>query len=423
MNSGRLRVMVSGLADRGKPKPRSTARRTCLVAPAGPKLACRIAGLEQSFGSAAGEGYPVGDAGPSLQERPAFLPAGAARRQPAHLKGRQSVEPHARTTPRLMRKRRQERLVVTSRSTALFRLGELCNNQCKMCSNSGRPDAWRIPTDELLRRVAFLRERGIRRVVVTGGEPTIHPGFWEVVAELGNQGIAWDINSHGRSFADPAFTDRAVDAGLERAIISLHSHEASVNCAISGIEPRHHEDTVRGIHNLVDAGLTVMINLVINTLNAGSLEAWARWCVRNFGRDTVLKVAFPTSLGRGGGWEGIHLRYDDVRDECRGLLRFGREVGVRVAFESIPNCILDTPDLPDLGRSGFGESHYLEDLQGRRLLAIRHIEAALAIWPESCRACSALPLCPGVSEEYARRYGVDELVPFGPLSEDPADCD
>jgi ubiquinone/menaquinone biosynthesis C-methylase UbiE len=43
---------------------------------------------------------------------------------------------------------------------------------------------------------------------------------------------------------------------------------------------------------------------------------------------------------------------------------------------------------------------------------MRHIEAELSAFGEACRGCSAIRQCPGVSREYARRYGVDELIPF-----------
>ena len=66
----------------------------------------------------------------------------------------------------------------------------------------------------------------------------------------------------------------------------------------------------------------------------------------------------------------------------------------------------------NLGRWAFGETHYLDDATGERVYSMRHIEAELSAFGEACRRCSALRRCPGVSRQYARRYGVDELVPF-----------
>ena len=312
-------------------------------------------------------------------------------------------------TVRLMRKRRRARQPVTARSLALFRLGEVCNNNCPMCSNSGRPEAWHTDPDELLKRIDFLDQQGMRRVIVTGGEPTIHRGFWSVVERLVAKGIAWDINTHGRSFADPDFAERALALGLERVIVSLHSHKADVSSEISGFQARQHKDTIAGIDQLVAGGADVMINCVFCQPNLGHLEAYLDFCVDRWGSEIRLKFAFPTTIGRGGEWAGIQLRYDQLRAPVAALRAAGQRRDVQVIFESVPNCVLGDANARDLSRSGFGESHYLDDLNGDQLYPIRYIEAELSTWADFCRDCAALERCPGVAEDYARRHGVGEL--------------
>src|SRR5689334_15747561 len=130
------------------------------------------------------------------------------------------------SSPRLFKKKVPDAEPVTPESAVLFRLGEQCNNDCPMCSNTGEAALFFHPTETLLQRADFLHRHGFRRAVVTGGEPTIHPGFWTVVERLETHGFTWDINTHGRSFAKDGFARRGVEHGLERAIVSLHSHRA-----------------------------------------------------------------------------------------------------------------------------------------------------------------------------------------------------
>ena len=281
-----------------------------------------------------------------------------------------------------------------------------------MCSNSGRPEAFFQPEAELLRRVEFLHGLGVRRVVVTGGEPSIHPAFWAVVQRLGECAIAWDINTHGRRFADPAFTDRAVAAGLHRAIVSLHSHDAAASRLISGVSDRGHAEIVGGIDQLRGSGVQLMINCVLTTANTAQLPDFVDACCERWGTGYVVKVAFPSATGKGGGWEGIRLRYSDVQAQVLEARRRAEAWGLDMAFESFPNCILGDVDAGNLGRSGFGETHYLDDIRGDRLYPIAHIEAELSTYPDTCRGCRALPRCPGIAETYARTWGASELVRF-----------
>ena len=212
----------------------------------------------------------------------------------------QPVDRSRDVSSRLFKKQIPEQLRVTSRSAALFRFGEQCNNHCPMCSNTGEAALFFHPTDELLRRAAFLHGAGFRRAVVTGGEATIHPGCWTVVEQLAAYGMVWDINTHGRTFAKPGFARRSVDTGLERAIVSLHSHDAATSAAIFGASEEAHHETVAGIERLVEAGVELMVNCVLTRLNLLHLEEYLETGARRFGAAVAFKFVFPSTIGKDG---------------------------------------------------------------------------------------------------------------------------
>ncbi len=315
--------------------------------------------------------------------------------------------------PRLFKKRVPDDEPVTPESAALFRFGEQCNNDCPMCSNTGEASLFFHPTETLLRRADFLHRSGFKRAVVTGGEPTIHPGFWTVVERLFADGFTWDINTHGRSFAKEGFARRAAEHGLKRAIVSLHSHVPATSATIFGTREDAHHETVAGIDRLVDADVAVTLNCVLTRLTLGEVDEYLRVGRRRYGDRAAFKFVFPSTLGKGGQWEGIALRYADVRATVQRLRATALELDADVFFESFPNCIRDDPDATNLGRWAFGETHYLDDANGERIYSMRHVEAELSAFGEQCRQCSSLRGCPGISRQYAKRYGTGELVPFG----------
>ena len=321
----------------------------------------------------------------------------------------------SRPTQQLFKKKIPEDAPVTSKSTALFRFGEQCNYHCPMCSNTGEASLFFHPTDELLRRAAFLHSCGFRRVVVTGGEATIHPGFWTVVERLAASGMVWDTNTHGRSFSKPQFAQRAVETGLKRAIVSLHSHDAATSATIFGASQEAHDGTVTGVARLVEVGVDVMLNCVLTRLNLTQLEEYLQWGYHRYGDNVAFKFVFPSTIGKGGQWSGIAtLRYGEVRETVQRLWAFAAKLRLRVFFETFPNCILQDPDVVNLGRSGFGETHYLDDATGNRVYSMRHIEAELSAFGEVCQHCVAARRCSGVSLAYAKQHGTDELTPFLP---------
>src|SRR5437660_8303296 len=190
--------------------------------------------------------------------------------------------------PRLFKKKVPDDEPVTPQSAVLFRFGEQCNNDCPMCSNTGDASLFFHPTETLLRRPAFLHRSGFRRAVVTGGEPTIHPGFWTVVERLEADGFTWDVNTHGRSFAKDGFARRAAEHGLKRAIVSLHSHRPATSAALFGTREDAHHETVAGIDRLLDADVEVTVNCVLTRLNLGELEEYLRAGRGRYGVDELV---------------------------------------------------------------------------------------------------------------------------------------
>lgn len=301
---------------------------------------------------------------------------------------------------------------MTPGSGVLFRFGEQCNNGCPMCPNTGDPALFYHSPEELVRRLDFVRQRGFQRIVATGGEPTIHPGFWTIIERVADYGMTWDINTHGRSFAKPDFAERSIQLGLQLAIVSLHSHDPAVSAVLSGARETAHYETVGGIEHLIDAGAGVMLNCVLTRLNLDHLEEYLQFGIERFGSAVAFKFVFPSTIGKGAHWEGTALRYSEIREPIQRVHRIAKNENLVVCYETIPNCILGDPEPGNYGRSGFGETHYLDDATGTRIYSMEHVEAELSAFSEDCRNCSALKRCSGVTLEYAQRYGLDELSPF-----------
>jgi pyruvate-formate lyase-activating enzyme len=301
---------------------------------------------------------------------------------------------------------------VTPSSVALFRLGETCNHKCPMCSNAGDPAALFPPVGEVLRRAAFLHSQGFRRVVLTGGEPTLHPAFWPVAQRFQAWQVVWDLHTHGRTFADAALADRAVGLGLERAIVSLHGPDAETCSAMSGAPPQAFDEIQRGIEHLLRSGCRVMVNAVVAAPNLDKLADHMVFLAQRFGPPVSAKLAFPSLQGRGGRWHGIDVTFDQVMPKVQQALRAAEAAGLDLHLEGFPNCVVGQPNRVSMGRTGYGETHYLDDASGDLLHGMAHVEASLAVYGPACRDCPALSRCPGVEEAYARRHGLSELKGF-----------
>ena len=311
-----------------------------------------------------------------------------------------------------LKRKRPAPLAIDQQSLVLFRLGEMCNYRCPMCPVTGLRERFFHSVEDLLDRIDYLADLGFRGLVLTGGEPTIHPGFRVAVERIYQYKMDWKINTNASGFAAGELSEFCFDRGLQHAIVSLHSHVPSVSARIFGTKEQEHHLTLRGIEALLVCGVEVMLNCVLTRYNLHHLAEFVAFVAAHFGSDCDLKIAFPNDSGVGKFWEGVDLRYSEVKPFIGEAQQAADELGLALHFEGIPNCVHGNPEPRNFGRSQFGETHYLDERSGRVLRQINQLEQQAAHFSPSCAKCRAANVCSGVTAAYCQQNGFDELKPI-----------
>ena len=78
-----------------------------------------------------------------------------------------------------------------------------CNHFCGFCSNPTTPYTHTFASMKLL--VDDFVRRGYFGVILTGGEPTLHPELPEIAGYAAAQGLHVRMITNGSRLADPAF--------------------------------------------------------------------------------------------------------------------------------------------------------------------------------------------------------------------------
>ena len=156
-----------------------------------------------------------------------------------------------------------------------------CNNFCSGCANvelsrAGRKNnlaymtRWQETLDKI---VAAKTEKTIVRF--SGGEPTLHPDFADVVKYADTLGLPFAVLSTGRwtklrpTLVIAALRDCPSFLGF---LISMHGSDAHTHCAFVEGEEKVFEETCQNIRLAIGAGLRVFTNTVINRLNFNDIE-------------------------------------------------------------------------------------------------------------------------------------------------------
>ncbi|MBI5622566.1 MAG: radical SAM protein [Elusimicrobia bacterium] len=313
-------------------------------------------------------------------------------------------------------------------------MGARCNNRCVFCMSADRRDRhepW-ATLGRIRAELELFRKRGCVSVGFLGGEPTVHPHILESVAhakKLGYERIA--ICTNGTRLADRAFCERLVEAGVTRVTISIHSHLAEVEDALTRV-PGNHAKKVAGIGNMTalrKAGRlpdNISLNPVFSRRNMGSLKEYVQFFA-GLGIDDV-RFNFIWPHGEVPADRTWIPTYREAMPHAVRLMLL-RERGVvksHLTFGAVPKCMLRLAGvkgklLDHLGSRYLDEAAFdpsndvsMANMEGRPEDRFSWQEVKRDVFKTMsprCRECRFYSSCDGVWKSYAELYGLGELCP------------
>ncbi len=283
-----------------------------------------------------------------------------------------------------------------------------CNHYCGFCSNPSTPFEHTVESMRAL--VDDLTERGYFGVVLTGGEPTLHPRLPEIARYAKQRGLHVRMITNGHRLAQPAFARAMADAGLDLVHVSIYSTRPDVEARLRGVE-----GTLDLAHAALDsahaAGIEVNVNCVINRHNADHLDETVRRLtdlhpfVRHFvwnnldpsmGRAEVNQAEFTPSLA-------------SFEASLHRALSFLHASGRTFRVERVPLCYMTefawaSTETRKIVKGEERVVHFLDEKQTVVQTTWEHQYA------EGCAACSLRSICGGLFDRGAA-YDPAELSP------------
>ena len=122
--------------------------------------------------------------------------------------------------------------------------------------------------------LAELREKGMRSITLTGGEPTLREDFYPLLNGLANTSLPITVQTNGRLLS--TFKARKALSALSRRdiyfVVALHGADSALHDTITRV-PGSFQETVAGIAALTDLGFPVCGKLVLSRYNTPALPS------------------------------------------------------------------------------------------------------------------------------------------------------
>ncbi|CAM4168664.1 radical SAM protein [Roseateles saccharophilus] len=208
---------------------------------------------------------------------------------------------------------------------ATLYLTERCNSRCVSCDywRHGRRD---MDLETVERLLPDLVDLGTEVILISGGEPLLHPHWAAIATHLRARGLRLWLLTAGLALARHA---AEVARHFEQVTVSLDGSTAASYAAIRGLDA--FEVVCAGIRGALREGLTVGLRVTVQRGNAGELSDLVR-LARELGVASIsflaADVGHVEAFGRHGApVDGVQLRPDDLPMLARSLAVLEHEHG------------------------------------------------------------------------------------------------
>ncbi len=339
-------------------------------------------------------------------------------------------------------------------------VGYSCNERCKFCyyiqTINDREKEKDLPTEEVKKRIAYIRKQGIETLEFTGGEPTIRPDLVELVEfarSIGFDKISMITN--GIRTAQPEYAAALVKAGVNDFLVSIHGKDATVHDRVTEL-PGSFDKAVQTVRNLLTHPVKVRANCVISGFNyTGAVETLALY--HSLGLQTANFILFNPIVEAD--WRsdpGLNVAYSDAAPYIQKAIDLYKDKIQKITVRYIPLCLMrgyeqyvtNMPQIqydPDewdyLVRTGIREGKLittaalwvgmlLHPSKSRALAQgwdhFKHegikffLQIKNKVYGSECQKCSYKGVCDGLWRKYAEWKGFGELKAIpGPRITDP----
>lgn len=264
-----------------------------------------------------------------------------------------------------------------------------CNNHCLFCAVGDRPrrDA---DAGEVIAALERYRDQGCRLLDIDGGEPTLHPGLFEVIRSGHRMGYdRITLVTNGRRLSYAAYAGELAKTGVGEVLVSLHAPDAAGQAEITG-EPDSFEQTLAGLSNiLAELGPErVAVNTTLVRSNLEASPGLAELLVNRGVRRWNLQVVTPFGRARSGQVPDPQ----DLRRVLCGLLDYA-PAGMKLQVINCPPCLLAGHE--DAASVDFDKAARDMIFVGESGENLQAFLASKRRRDQECRSCPHLVRCPG----------------------------
>ena len=256
----------------------------------------------------------------------------------------------------------------------------------------------RFGIEEIKRRIDMIPLSDENHVVVSGGEPMLHPDFLDILSYLNEKNFSVTILSNSSMCKNKEFVEKLGRYKNISVITAIHSSNPKIHDEMTGV-PGSLLETLEGLDNLAAQKVPVTIKHILNAVTLPSLTDTFDYLEKHFPPQVGFQFCAMDYSGRAGkNRDKLFASREAIEEGLKGVLdllesRMSKQRKISVI--ETPYC--------------FADPYYWKYFQGAVSQLSSYIapntDEAEVIYEfnsqchseyQPCRKCALKPYCPGV---------------------------
>ncbi len=284
--------------------------------------------------------------------------------------------------------------ILSQKDELFLTLTRTCNERCIFCIDLPFHNGLLLDAKLIRDKISEGAREGKKGLLLSGGEPTIHPDFVHFVQfgkAIGYETVT--VITNGRKFADEDFCKRSVQAGLNEIIFAVHGMTPDVHDALVDRKGAF-EETMQGLKNAKETGACALqAQAIVNKMNYKTLPDMADMLVPFGVRKLTFINVMPTEESVREYKDVLFYNVEDALPYLKQAVARAKKNAMTVSMKKFPLWMYDA-----LGELLDFPAHFVEEVLSKDRKTnvftdfLRH-GGELPCYGEACRYCFLKDFC------------------------------
>jgi MoaA/NifB/PqqE/SkfB family radical SAM enzyme len=304
----------------------------------------------------------------------------------------------------------------------LFKVTSQCNDNCKFCIERKfmRKNRKNLSLKEIRNNFEYLKDNfRVDYVVITGGEPTLHPDFFKIIDYFYKKGIEFRIITNLLNFSNEKFTKKAMPYFSSAKELDFSGKENKIIGSINDL-PLNAAAAKRiaGLENVLKRGFPLMLIVVIYKDNLESLPELISYLSNLFKKhryakpmNMELRMIYIEGTLKSLLEASLPTDFPKIKHSVQKAIKTADSLGITLTLWNFPLCYLD--NVPRFKDESIRERKQRKLLKVNKDFQLKNIQMRdfeeYFEKDKSCSGCKLNDYCSGIDGAYITKYHFPHL--------------